>query len=422
METFTEHDSLLEHQPTSQTTQRPETNIKPETETRDFQDPNFDDPLNYYAVLGVPREASPELIKRAYRKHALKFHPDKNHSPNAEGDFNTIKNAYEVLSDEQKKRMYDSFGAEGAQYAQYIWMIKPFVYILCCILGFFIAVAALLYDTWLVLTITNLEKELHWKISAVNVPLYILLFFYMLNLPNTRLGKVFGLIEFCTGYLGLILFFVRVDCNKGDYHLWLIPAYIACLFRLLKMLREDLGDYVGQGENGEVINIPRKKRVVLLNGVLDLLENVTFIGLIVSIGVSGNEKDYMYAMIFFALYLVFRVVRSALLDLHFSRIKLVYEIVVCLFYAAQGIMLGSDVGVRCYKYSYAIAFIPALLYGVIITAIPLIVCPLICCFLPPLLEKVFGSDDPNTQHREPENQHTSQQPSQQYQNTTALLN
>ena len=69
---------------------------------------------DYYNVLGVERGASDGEIKKAYRKLAMKFHPDRNKGDEtAEDRFKDISEAYAVLSDKDKKRQYDMFGAEG---------------------------------------------------------------------------------------------------------------------------------------------------------------------------------------------------------------------------------------------------------------------------------------------------------------------
>ena len=65
---------------------------------------------DYYDVLGVSRNASLEEIKKAYRKLALEWHPDRNKSPQAEERFKEINEAYEVLSDPEKRAAYDQFG------------------------------------------------------------------------------------------------------------------------------------------------------------------------------------------------------------------------------------------------------------------------------------------------------------------------
>src|ERR1700733_7016807 len=69
---------------------------------------------DYYEVLGVNRDASEEDIKKAYRKLAMKYHPDRNpDNPKAEGQFKEAKEAYEVLSDGQKRTAYDQYGHPG---------------------------------------------------------------------------------------------------------------------------------------------------------------------------------------------------------------------------------------------------------------------------------------------------------------------
>jgi molecular chaperone DnaJ len=69
----------------------------------------------YYSTLGVPRDASAEDIKRAYRKLARKYHPDVSKESDAEEKFKEVNAAYEVLSDPQKRSMYDRFGKDGLQ-------------------------------------------------------------------------------------------------------------------------------------------------------------------------------------------------------------------------------------------------------------------------------------------------------------------
>lgn len=67
----------------------------------------------HYDVLGLKRSATDSEIKKAYRKLALKFHPDKNSSPSSEGAFKAISAAMDTLSDPQKREIYDSYGNEG---------------------------------------------------------------------------------------------------------------------------------------------------------------------------------------------------------------------------------------------------------------------------------------------------------------------
>jgi len=69
---------------------------------------------DYYDLLQVPRDASADDIKRAYRRLARQLHPDTNADPEAEARFKEVALAYEVLSDPDKRQRYDRFGPEGA--------------------------------------------------------------------------------------------------------------------------------------------------------------------------------------------------------------------------------------------------------------------------------------------------------------------
>ncbi len=68
---------------------------------------------DYYEVLGVSKSDSADAVKSQYRKLALKFHPDRNKSPDAAEHFKEISEAYAVLSDPKKKQLYDQYGHEG---------------------------------------------------------------------------------------------------------------------------------------------------------------------------------------------------------------------------------------------------------------------------------------------------------------------
>lgn len=68
---------------------------------------------DYYETLDVERNASKDEIKKAYRKLALQYHPDKNKAKDAEERFKEISEAYAVLHDDEKRKMYDQYGHAG---------------------------------------------------------------------------------------------------------------------------------------------------------------------------------------------------------------------------------------------------------------------------------------------------------------------
>ncbi|MEO0444679.1 MAG: DnaJ domain-containing protein, partial [Verrucomicrobiota bacterium] len=78
---------------------------------------------DYYEVLGVSRDASPESLKRAFRKLARQYHPDvASDIPDAESRFKAVNEAYEVLSDPEKRRKYDALGQDWQHGAEF----RPF--------------------------------------------------------------------------------------------------------------------------------------------------------------------------------------------------------------------------------------------------------------------------------------------------------
>ena len=72
---------------------------------------------DYYEILGVSRDASPDQIKKAYRRLAIKYHPDKNpdNSKEAEEKFKEVSEAYKILSDSEKRKIYDQYGHAGLE-------------------------------------------------------------------------------------------------------------------------------------------------------------------------------------------------------------------------------------------------------------------------------------------------------------------
>ncbi|XP_039487282.1 dnaJ protein homolog 1-like [Drosophila santomea] len=68
---------------------------------------------DYYKILGIDRNASSEDVKKGYRRMALRYHPDKNDHPQAEEQFREVVAAFEVLSNKEKREIYDQYGEDG---------------------------------------------------------------------------------------------------------------------------------------------------------------------------------------------------------------------------------------------------------------------------------------------------------------------
>ena len=116
---------------------------------------------DYYKSLGLVRGASEEDIKKAYKKMALKFHPDKNKTPGAEEKFKEIAEAYEVLSDPKKRQVFDQYGEEGLK-----GINLEFICLLIYYNTFLKNYLAILWSAKL------LEIEINWHHQFLAFPMY----------------------------------------------------------------------------------------------------------------------------------------------------------------------------------------------------------------------------------------------------------
>ena len=132
---------------------------------------------DFYRVLGVDRTADENAIKKAYRRLALKYHPDKaGSSVEAVDKFQSIQKAYEVLSDEKKRKIYDQYGEKGMMMLQSMNAYAPFVdpeMILAIHWVFSIgSMLVLLVLLFVVFVSLRADSQVQWQWIAVFVPLF----------------------------------------------------------------------------------------------------------------------------------------------------------------------------------------------------------------------------------------------------------
>lgn len=82
--------------------------------------PSSPECVDYYSVLGVSSDSNEEEIRRAYKRLALRYHPDKNPDADAEDKFKQIAQAYDVLTDPEKRSIYDQQGENKVQAQTYL--------------------------------------------------------------------------------------------------------------------------------------------------------------------------------------------------------------------------------------------------------------------------------------------------------------
>lgn len=142
----------------------------------------------YYELLGIEPDATPEQIKKAYRKKALQLHPDKRgNTPEAQEEFTRMKQAYDVLADPQKREVYDQAGEDGVKIMENFGQMSPEEMMTAFFrsLGAFgmkgkcllISAITLLFSFFLIIPIfwcLRVDESISWDWAVVFIPMWIL--------------------------------------------------------------------------------------------------------------------------------------------------------------------------------------------------------------------------------------------------------
>ncbi|CAG8546515.1 3414_t:CDS:2 [Paraglomus brasilianum] len=126
-----------------------------------------------YNTLGVSKNAAEEEIKKAYRRLALRYHPDKN--PNATDEFKAITHAYEILSDPKKRSVYDKYGEMGISMLDSMagFLFDPDIEGPLCMLFTIISVSIILIVLFLTFLAIRADNRVSWSYTAVFLPIWI---------------------------------------------------------------------------------------------------------------------------------------------------------------------------------------------------------------------------------------------------------
>ncbi|RIB17483.1 hypothetical protein C2G38_2037687 [Gigaspora rosea] len=142
-----------------------------------------------YHTLGVQKTATEEEIKKAYRRLALRYHPDKN--PNATDQFKAITHAYEILSDPKKRQVYDKYGEMGISMLDSVagFLLDPEIQGPLCMLFTILSILIILIILFFVFLSIRVDGTVSWSYGIVFIPIWIediILFLVLIAYANAR--------------------------------------------------------------------------------------------------------------------------------------------------------------------------------------------------------------------------------------------
>ena len=366
-------------------------------------EPNFDDPTNYYAILGVDKDVTPSQAKKAYYKLSRQYHPDKNNDPRAAEIFMMVNKAYVTLSDPHKKSLYDEF---GHSYEQNEGMFEMFttVFDKCgtCI-SFTVFIIAFLFvlplDVWIVLFCLKLDVYETWLYSLVNIPLYIIILYLIQNNGKTMLSTIVMIVSNLILYGGIICFFVKLDYTNENhsFHIWMIPLYVYTTLSAIAKLLSECMDYKQKsinisdsGETTEIsIDIKRTTKQRIVNAILVIVEALLFATVLFTIGECGDSLDNnaSYIRDSVVVYCVFNIVYTIFIDWQFNTALIVASIIRNFIYIVSVIFFCNNMGSKhhmLYTYSLLPVIITISILNIVTVVLPFLVG---CCILPKLKEE-----------------------------------
>ncbi|ELP86988.1 hypothetical protein EIN_318070 [Entamoeba invadens IP1] len=351
----------------------------------------FKNPKDYYKVLRINKEATENEINKSYKALALKYHPDKNPSPDAQDKFAMINKAHSTLCDKDKRKMYDILGPESENLGSLVDVLLPFAGFGLCVLGTLLLFIFLFVGIWIVLFLAKLDiPKDNWKYSLVNIPLYIFLLFFIVNYASSTIGKITGTISGLCNYIGIIVFFVRMDIRgESSYQLWLVPFYVGLIFNIITHVFEYYVNTQMVGDDQQTLQRGWKK--ILINIGLDIIPFSAFAATLVFTGIAMDsaQRDFMIPTLLASVWITFRVFQSTFVDLKLfdgsekSTLKTVFkaigvDMLVILFVVLQIMLIGFNIGNR-HTFLYTYSFMPTLILICILLLFSIIVLPIICC-------------------------------------------
>ncbi|EDR23260.1 hypothetical protein, conserved [Entamoeba dispar SAW760] len=384
--------------------------------------PDFNDPKDFYAILGLKNKSNEEDIKKAYRKLALQYHPDKSKEEDAAEKFQKITDAYNFLSNYRNKRVYDLFGYTIFEYKELICQISLCLNcISCCSIPLLIIIVGL-FDVWIIMFLIRLDVPKTWYFAYIEIPIYIYILLPILTslFVEGFLNKILSFIKWVSFLLTIIFISIGMDDSINTH--WgnlLVPAFFFIFFDFIITIKQffEPNNIITMNSEGKKIKHKYEQ------SCYEITKNVTFkcikssilLGFISCLWYSQYikkinevEPEYIAATCIFSIYLFIKALEETLSNIKITtffsgsilekfNIKfIIWAWIKYSFYILQTFLIGLNIGSR-HNYYWTCAFIPILIVLILIHGFA-IIAPCLSCKLTRDILKLVNYMNPSEEN------------------------
>ena len=352
--------------------------------------PNFTNPKHYYEVLGLPNGVSIPEIQQHYIKLQEEYnHKDQNDEMIQE-EIEMIKTAYEILTDPQRKLVFDKIGEEGLTFLPYIKGAIPLVKTILTSILIVLLIVTVLVDTWIVLLSVKLDKGLDMSVSTINIILYIFLFI-LIPIRGKTVSFCVGLFAHICRVVGLICLIARYDKEnetKLNYHFYLIPLYVSVAAEFVANFFDDCFTRRTRDDVGNVVFVPRSLCMKIVNFIFRCCDLIAQAMFVLAIGEAGNNESHncLKMMAVGIVSVSITCVVDNFKDFTVTWRKAIPSISKTIFIIVQLVMICINVG-ELHSFEYAISLIPSMILILLLNIVCLVYPLLAFCVLLPFMNK-----------------------------------
>lgn len=337
--------------------------------------PNFANPKHYYEVLALPHGTSIPDIQKQYQKLQEEYQLKDQNDELIQEEMELMKTAYEILTDPQRKLVFDKIGEEGLTFLPYIKGAIPLIKTILTSILIVLLIITILIDLWIVLLLVKLDKGLDLSISTINIILYIFLFI-LIPIHRKTISFCVGLFAHICRIVGLICLISRIDQENEttvNYHFYLIPLYMSIVAEFIANFFDDCFKRRTRDEVGNVVFIERNICMKITNFILRCCDIIAQGMFLLAIGEAGNNENHncLKMMAVGIVSIIITCIVNNFKDFTVTWRKAIPSISLTIFILVQFVLICINVG-ELHSFAYSFSMIPSIIVIVLLNILCLL--------------------------------------------------